>query len=54
MTRGIKISVNCIQELYINSRYSNDPRLKDIIKYTEKFYPQLLQKLRNDNTINRA
>lgn len=32
MTRGIKISVNCKQELYLNSRYSNDPRLTEYYK----------------------
>lgn len=32
MTRCIKISVNCKQELHLNSRYSNDPRLKEYYK----------------------
>ena len=49
MTKRIKILVHCKQELYLNSRYSNDRRLKkSIIKYTEKFYPELLKRLRND------
>ena len=36
------------------SRSGNDPKLKSIIKYNVKFYPELLKGLRNDNITNRS
>jgi hypothetical protein len=34
------------------SRNGNDPKLKSIINCAVKFYPELLKRLRNDNTTN--
>jgi hypothetical protein len=36
------------------SRNGNDPKFKSIINYSVKFYPELLKRLRNDNTTNRS
>jgi hypothetical protein len=49
MTRGIKISINLKQDLYLNSINSKDPKLKNC---NVKLHPELLERLRNDNTTN--
>jgi len=43
MTRCIKISVNCKQELHLNSRYSNDPRLKEYYKVYWKILSRVIK-----------
>jgi hypothetical protein len=44
MTRGIKISINHKRELYLNSKHSNDPTLKEFYKLYYKILSRVIKK----------